>query len=47
MRVFEARLVISVLIRSIQAKNKECCIGGGEVEIGEEQITGLDPGGGS
>ena len=36
---FEARLVISVLIRSRQAKSKECCTGENEVEIGEEQTT--------
>ena len=46
-RVFEARLVISVLIRSKQAESKECCTGEGEVGIGEEQTTMLDTGVGS
>ena len=47
MRDFEARLAISVLIKLIQAKSKECCIDGDEVGIGEEQITGSDTGVGS
>ena len=43
-RDFEARLAISMLIRSRQAESKECCIGEDEVGIGEEQTTGLDSG---
>ena len=46
-RVFEARLAISVLIRSRQAESEECCTGEGEVGIGEEQIIGSDSGVGS
>ena len=46
-RDFEARLVISVLIRSRQVESKECCTGEGEVRIREEQTIGLDLGVGS
>ena len=41
-RDFEARLAISILIRSRQVKSKECCTGEDEVGIGEEQTTRLD-----
>ena len=46
-RVFEARLAISVLIRSRQVGSKECCTGEDEVGIGEEQTIGSDSGVGS
>ena len=46
-RDFEARLSISMLIRSRQAGSKECCIVEGEVGIGEEQTIGSNSGVGS
>ena len=46
-RVFEARLVISKLIRSKQEGSKKYYTGEGEVGIGEEQTTWSDSGIGS